>query len=434
MSSGHDGDDERFARVGDQRDATGRPARPDRAGAETDPELARDLELTAALRAAGRDAVGPDRATSARMRAAVMAEITGGAAAQAPRESARVLRSPDSGPAGGRGAGRADRTSGTRRTSTRPADGRPAGRASAPQRRSTSRILAKFVTGACAVLLLGAITVLLSRGSLPGEMLYGVKRASESAEIGLTSGQEAKGQRHLDFAATRLEEVSDLIARDTTTAAGTGPAAAGLDPGDAALVLENLRAFGEQARTGSRMILPLAAQPSGPKPAVLAEWAREQSSRLDTLSPSLDSDGRAAATDSQQMLQRLGQRATALGGPTRCESGTESDDLGPLPARECDTTRQPATASPDSSRAASTSSSTTTTTTTTTTSRTSTSTEESSRSSRDSKDDNGVVDDLLPGGEQRESPDPVRVPLPVPLLPQVDVPPLLPGLPGLSLG
>ncbi|MDD7938147.1 DUF5667 domain-containing protein [Actinomycetospora lutea] len=441
MSSGHDGDDERFARVGEERDATGRPARPDRAGdraAPADPELARDLELTAALRAAGRDAVGPDPATSARMRAAVMAEITGGAATSAaPRGSTRVLRTPDTGPAGGRGAGRAGRedraASDRRRGGTRPADGRPAGRASS--RRSSSRVLSSFVTGACAILLLGALTVLLSRGSLPGEMLYGVKRASESAEIGLTSGQEAKGRRHLDFAATRLEEVSDLIARDTTTAAGTGPAAAGLGPDESALVIENLRAFGEQARTGSRMILPLASQPSGPRPAELAEWARSQSSRLDTLSPSLDGDGRAAATDSQQMLQRLGERATALSGPTRCETGTETDDLGPVPSRECDTSREQATASPERTEAASTATSSTTTTTTTTTSRSSSSTEESSsRSSRDSDDDSGPVDGLLPGGESDGSPDPVRVPLPVPLLPQVDVPPLLPGLPGLSLG
>ncbi|MEJ2888410.1 DUF5667 domain-containing protein [Actinomycetospora aeridis] len=447
MASGHDEDDERSARVWEQRDATGRPAPPDRAGPSRDAapdhqapdHQALELDLVAALRAAGRDAAGPDPATSARMRAAVMAEITGGAEA-APRGGTRVLRTTDTGPAGGRGAGRAGarRTgtpSGTRSGADRPADNRPTGRA--PRRRS-SRVMSSMVSGACAILLLGALTVLLSRGALPGEMLYGVKRASENAEIGLTSGQEAKGQRHLDFAATRLEEVSDLISRNSTTAAGTGPTAAGLGPDEAALVLENLRAFGEQARTGSRMILPLASQPSGPPPRELEDWARAQSSRLDTLSPSLDGDGRAAAADSQQMLQRLGQRAAALGGPTRCATGDQSDDLGPVPARECNTSTEPSTASPESSQAASTSSATSTTTTTTTTtstSRSSSDEDSSTRSSGDSDDDNGgVVDDLLPGGERRESPDPVRVPLPVPLLPQVDVPPLLPGLPGLSLG
>jgi hypothetical protein len=436
MSSGHDEDDELFARVWEQRDATGRPARPDRAGSPglspdrvDDTEVARDLDLAAALRAAGRDTAGPDRATSARMRAAVMAEITGGTATP-PRESTRVLRASDTGPAGGRGAGRA----GARRAGTRPADGRPAGRAS---RRRSTRLMSSMVSGACAILLLGALTVLLSRGALPGEMLYGIKRASENAEIGLTSGQEAKGQRHLDFAATRLEEVSDLITRDSTTAAGTGPTAAGLGPDEAALVLENLRSFSEQARTGSRMILPLASQPSGPPPRELADWARSQSSRLDTLSPSLDGDGRAAAADSQQMLQRLDQRATALGGPTRCTTGDETDDLGPIPARECNTSTEPSTSSPESSQAASTSSTTSTTTSTTSrssTSRSASDEDSSTRSSRDSDSDGGVVDDLLPGNERRESPDPVRVPLPVPLLPQVDVPPLLPGLPGLSLG
>lgn len=438
MSSGHDEDDELFARVWEQRDATGRPPHPSRAGGvdpARDPDLARDLardlELAAALRAAGRDAIGPDADASARMRAAVMAEITGGTAqdgrARPPRERTRVLRSPDSGPVGGRGAGRAGATA--RRGSTRPGDGRLGTRATS--RRRSTRLISSLVSGACAVLLLGALTVLLSRGSLPGEMLYGIKRASESAEIGLTSGQEAKGQRHLDFAATRLEEVSDLIGRDTATAAGAGPVAAGLGPEEAALVLENLRDFDEQARTGSRLILPLAGQPTGPSPAQLAEWAREQSARIDTLSPSLDTDGRGAAAQSQQMLQRLGQRATALGGPQRCATGNESDDLGPLPVRECDTSTSPSTATPERTDVSATETS-TSTTTTTTTSRTSTSSSESSTRDGGSDEDSGSSQDSDDAGE--DAPPPVRVPLPVPLLPQVDVPPLLPGLPGLSLG
>ncbi|PVZ10080.1 DUF5667 domain-containing protein [Actinomycetospora cinnamomea] len=432
MSSGHDGDDELFARVWEQRDATGhpvRPAHPDpRAG---DPELARVLDVAAALRSAGRDTPGPDAAASARMRAAVMAEITGGAAdADAPRERTRVLRSAtDSGPAGGRGAGRTGEGARrpARRGSNRPADARPAARASS--RRPATRLLSSLVTGACAVLLLGALTVLLSRGALPGEMLYGIKRASESAELGLTSGQEAKGLKHLEFAAIRLEEVSDLVGRSGTTAAGAGPVAAGLDTDQAGLVLENLRSFDEQARTGSRLILPLAAQPTGPSPAELAEWARTQSARLDTLRPSLDEDGRTAAAGSQQMLQRLSQRATVLGGPERCEAGTASDDLGPLPTGDCEEGTDATTAAPvtPTETSTSTTSSTTTTTTTTTTTR-------SEESSTGTGDENSARSTSETREERTSQPDPVQVPLPVPLLPQVDVPPLLPGLPGLSLG
>ena len=441
MSSGYDGDDELFARVWAQRDAAERPAPPDprreRAHESPqeglDPELARVLDVAAALRTAGRAAQGPDPDASARMRAAVMAEI-GGTADGATRERTRVLRSTDPGPAGGRGAGRAGAT--TRRESresrggTRPADRRPAARATS--RRSGARLLSSFVTGACAVMLLGALTVLLSRGALPGEMLYSIKRASESAEIGLTSGQEAKGLKHLDFASTRLEEVSDLIERQAATAAGAGPVAAGIGPDEAALVLDNLRAFDEQARTGSRLILPLAAQPTGPSPAELGEWARSQSARIDTLSPSLDGDGRTAAAGSQQMLQRLNQRATAFGGPERCATGDASDDLGPLPTGACDTgsgsddTQATATAIPESTTTSTTSSTTTSSTSSTTSSRNETSTRD------DDSDDPGSSSGSR---EQRTStPDPVQVPLPVPLLPQVDVPPLLPGLPGLSLG
>jgi hypothetical protein len=435
MSSGHDEDDERFARVWDERDATGRPPRPDRARAERpgtrsdDPALGRDLDIAAALRAAGRATPGPDPEASARMRAAVMAGI-GAPPQEGTRRTTggtRVLRTPDTGPAGGRGAGRVVAERDTRGAS-RPADGRPGGRAAS--RRSARRLTRSLVTGACAILLLGAMTVLLSRGALPGEMLYGVKRASESAEIGLTSGQEAKGLKHLEFASTRLEEVSDLIGRQGTTAAGPGPVAAGLGPDETALVLDNLRSFDEQARTGSRLILPLTAQPSGPSPAQLQEWARAQSARLDTLSPSLDGDGRAAAANSQEMLQRLDRRAGAYSGPRPCTTGSASDDLGPLPSTGCGTDPGRSSADTDSTLTSGTQTSTSTTTTTTTTTTRST-TDESSSSSRDTDSSDSSSSSR---SERTQTPAPVQVPLPVPLLPQVDLPPLLPGLPGLSLG
>ena len=132
------------------------------------------------------------------------------------------------------------------------------------------------------------------------------------------------------------------------------------------------------------------------------------------------------------MLQRLNQRATAFGGPERCSTGDASDDLGPLPTGGCD-----AGSGSDDSQASTTAipeSTTTSTTSSTTTSSTSSTT--SSRNETSSRDDDSDDSGSSSGSrEQRTStPDPVQVPLPVPLLPQVDVPPLLPGLPGLSLG
>jgi hypothetical protein len=419
MPSGHEGDDELFARAWDERDAADRGSRPARR--PHDPTLAHDLDLAAALRDAGSALPGPDADASARMRAHLMREIGGPVRPGA--GDTRTRRSPQAAPsrtprAGSRGPG-----------SRRPADGRPAGRPDGP--RGARRLLVNAISGACAVMLLGALTVLLSRGALPGEMLYSVKRASEGVELGLTNGQEEKGLKHLEFAAIRLEEVSDLVGRGATTAAGAGPVAAGLDPAVGALVVANLQSFDQDARTGSRLLLPVAAQPAVPAPVDLSDWARVQSARLDTLSPSLPEDGRAAAASSQQMLERLSARASALEGEQPCGAGSAADDLGPLPAEGC-VAGGPATPSTAPTEA-STATSTTTTETTTTTSRATSSTDASSAT-----EDGSVASrrgsSSAPSPARTNDPAPVQVPLPVPLLPQVNLPPLLPGLPGISLG
>lgn len=425
MPSGHEGDDELFARAWDERDAADRgapsvnpPRRP------YDPVLAGDLDIAAALRDAGRALPGPDADASARMRARLMAEIGGPVR---PGADSRSQRTPSRTPVRTQGAPTETRRRGSREPATRrPADRRPAGRADGVH--GARRLLVNVITGACAVMLLGALTVLLSRGALPGETLYSVKRASESVELGLTSGQEEKGLKHLEFAAIRLEEVSDLVGRSATTAAGNGPVASGLDPAVGALVLEDLQSFDQDARTGSRLILPLAARPAAASPVDLGGWAQAQSARLDTLSPSLPEDGRTAAASSQQMLQRLSARASALDGPQPCATGPSVDDLGPLPADGCTTagTAAPAPVPSPSSVAPSSTTSTTTTTATSTT----TSTEDATSADRSTADRPSSV----PARQPANTPAPVQVPLPVPLLPQVDVPPLLPGLPGISLG
>lgn len=412
-----------------------------------DPELREHLDLAAALRDAGRSAPGPDRDATARMRASLM-EAIGGAVEMAPDEVDDQQEGRLLGGAGGRGTGRAGRRGAVRATSpgrrrrddARPGDGRPerAGAEAGPRRggrrRSRAgRIMGNVVTGTCAVLLLGALTVVLSRGALPGETLYGVKRSSESVEMGLTGGQEGKGRKHLEFAALRLEEVSGLVERGSTTAAGTGPTAAGLDPDEAALVSENLRSFDEQARAGSRLMLPLAGQPTGPAPAELAQWSREQSLRLDGLSPSLQGDDKTAAAGSKKLLERMNTRASTLDQRRSCpEVSTGEDELGPLPSdARCAATERKVVAPESTSEPTSTTSS----RESNSSSETSTTTDESTESTAEkSTEPSPKVDPSTSTSTGRETPDPVQVPMPVPLMPPVDVPPLIPGMPGISLG
>ncbi|GAA4850415.1 hypothetical protein GCM10023201_48620 [Actinomycetospora corticicola] len=438
MSSGRDGADERFAAAWDERmraRATGRPAQATppfsdlgHAGNDSgvhgrnravDTDLADDLRIADLLRDVAAATPGPDAATSARMRAALMATITEqGPGGDAPT---RTVTTSDAPARPSHGRRRADR-----RGATRPADRRPASASgsSGPARSAMRRLMSTTVAGVACILALGALTVLLSRGSLPGDMLYGLKRASESAEIGLTSGQEAKGQKHLDIAALRLDEIQQMIQRDATTAAGPRPTAAGLDEADAALVADNLRAFDQQARTGSKLLLGLVDQPSGPSATNLSDWATRQQQTVEGFSPSLSPEGREQAASSQRLLSQLQSRAAAFAADPRC--GTESaDELGPLPAAACRDARQGTTST---SAAPQTSSSTPSSTTRTTTSTEPTTTTSGTDSTRSTSTPAGSTPTTT------STPAPVQVPVPVPGLPKVELPPLLPGLPGLTLG
>jgi hypothetical protein len=449
MSSGRDGADERFAAAWDERmrgGAAGRRAHPGASGAPLgdhprtgDRELDADLRIADLLSRVGeadRATTGPDPEASRRMRAGLMAAL---AEESPPVPATRRTERVEAGPTG-HGRRRADR-----RGNTRPGDGRPASSRSAAgpsrsaRRGSTARrLLSTTVAGMAAVLALGALTVLLSRGALPGDMLYGLKRASESTEIGLTSGQEAKARKHLDVAALRLDEIQQLIQRDSTTAAGSQPTAAGADDADAALVTDNLRAFDDQARTGARMLLPLVNQPAGPPPGLLSQWAVTQQHTLDGFSASLPDGGKEQAATSQRLISQLQARAAAFEKSTTPCSGSDSDDLGPLPSAACSAAtagqdKAPVVALPQTS-APTTKTSSPSTRRSTSSETTTTTTDDESTTTRSSSEQNDKPLLPLPLPAPSTTPSPINVPVPVPGLPKVQLPPLLPGLPGLSLG
>jgi hypothetical protein len=444
MPSGRDGADERFAAAWDERmrgRAPGRRAQPGATGGPFgdhertgDRELEDDLRVADLLNRAGRATPGPDPEASSRMRANLMAAI----AEESPQvpvthRTERVGTTPD-----GHGRRRADRRGGSR-----PGDGRPgsgataAGPGRSARRGSTVRkLLSTSAAGMACVLALGALTVLLSRGALPGDMLYGLKRASESTEIGLTSGQEAKARKHLDVASLRLDEIQDLVQRDSTTAAGPRPTASGADDADAALVADNLRAFDDQARTGAKLLLPLVNQPAGPPPGLLSQWAGRQQQIIDGFSASLPAGGKEQAASSQHLISQLQARAAAFEKSTGPCGGSDSDDLGPLPSAACSQSqsRDKATtpAAPETSSSATTKASAPSTRRSSTADETTTRTSDET-STRSSDSDQPLVQlPVVPGPSSTKPP--IQVPVPVPGLPKVQLPPLLPGLPGLSLG
>ncbi len=72
-----------------------------------------------------------------------------------------------------------------------------------------------IVAGAAAAVTAVAGVGIGASRSLPGDAFYGVKRATENAQLALTTGTEAKGKRHLEFARTRLHEVESLVGQNS---------------------------------------------------------------------------------------------------------------------------------------------------------------------------------------------------------------------------
>src|ERR1700712_5660196 len=77
------------------------------------------------------------------------------------------------------------------------------------------------------VLLLG-MAVWMSGGSLPGQSLYGVKRASENVQLSMAGGDTAKGQAYLQLAGNRVREVADLLSQPSAMLATDGISADGI--------------------------------------------------------------------------------------------------------------------------------------------------------------------------------------------------------------
>jgi hypothetical protein len=199
------------------------------------------------------------------------------------------------------------------------------------------RFLVAAAAALCLVVALSGISLVLSRDALPGDALYGLKRAGETTQLELTFGDVDRGLRHLDYAARRVDELGALVDRSSSTALGTssgGVVPSAVEQVDPATVSALLDALDAQSAAGSRLLTATGVAGDPTTLGSLATWAQGQSARLDGLRAQLPSSVQTRLDSSVGVLEQVRGRADALRARLDCSSITSgrTDDLGPLPA------------------------------------------------------------------------------------------------------
>jgi hypothetical protein len=195
-------------------------------------------------------------------------------------------------------------------------------------------VLAFGAAATVLVLMLG-LAVWRSGGSLPGDSLYGVKRASENVKLSMASGDAAKGRTYLDLATKRAKEVLQLLGQPTQSAGAVNP----IDAHTASLVTQTLASADSDSRSGMQLIgRSTVADMSAAPLTKLAVWLPAQRSRLTEASTGLPAGTlRTRAQNSLALLLRIETRAADLKSKIGCPclAQANSDDLGPVPCSPC---------------------------------------------------------------------------------------------------
>lgn len=151
--------------------------------------------------------------------------------------------------------------------------------------------------------------------SLPGQPFYSLKRGAESLQLELASGDQAKGSKHLDFAATRLREVTALASGEDQLAlsAPAPTTAAGLALGGSLQrrINDTLTDFNAETASG-RMLLEGVYRETGQQAPlrILKTFSIEQRSKLTALLPQLPSGSQAVAQQSLELVEDVQSTVT----------------------------------------------------------------------------------------------------------------------------
>jgi hypothetical protein len=190
------------------------------------------------------------------------------------------------------------------------------------------------------VLLLG-MAVWMSNGSLPGQSLYGVKRASENVQLSMAGDDVAKGQAYLQLAGNRVREAAKLLSQPSAMVASGGVNADGkrISPRTASLVTDTLASADDDTVHGMQLLARAAvAQLSKDPLSKMTTWWPGQNTRMTEVrnripAGALRTRVQASVLLLQRIATRTGQLAGAMGCP--CLSRALVDELGPVPCTGC---------------------------------------------------------------------------------------------------
>jgi len=185
-----------------------------------------------------------------------------------------------------------------------------------------------------AMLLGGAVW--MSQKALPGDTLYGLKRASESVRLSLAGSDTDKAKLYLNFAETRVNEAKGLASRATAEAMGTGAQAGVIDSHTADLISSTLGSADSDVKDATTLLTNQAVSSNSSSPLkIITDWAPSQLARLQALAAAVpDGSLRERAQSSASLVHAAATRAQALvpSVVNGCATSTVADSLGVLPS------------------------------------------------------------------------------------------------------
>ncbi|RJL22528.1 hypothetical protein D5H75_35515 [Bailinhaonella thermotolerans] len=138
--------------------------------------------------------------------------------------------------------------------------------------------------------------VQLTASALPGDTLYGVKRAAEATWLDLSGDEFRRAERTIDAASTRAREAEELARSQA----------------DEQLISRALDDMEQQTKAAVELLTKAESGGDGDSAKVLDEFTTHQRRRVAPLVPRLRGDSRERAAGYLKMIE--GVRASAGGG------------------------------------------------------------------------------------------------------------------------